>query len=93
VCAIGTVSLSGVTDQGFSIQNCAAIITHILRLIDDFGSHTMPVYKSLCVLNASVKYVDRYASMMSILIPEILTILCLFFGTMCPSMKPWRNVL
>jgi hypothetical protein len=55
VCAIGIISLSGVTCYGFSIQNCAAIITHILCLIDDFGSHTMPVYKSLCVLIACVK--------------------------------------
>jgi hypothetical protein len=83
--AVLPAQLQSVTDQGFSIQNCASIITHILRLIDDFGSHTTPVYKSLCVLIACMnsQYGDRFARVARVLIPEIQTILCLSFGTVC----------
>jgi hypothetical protein len=74
--------IQGVVEQRYSIQNCAIVITHLLRVIDAFASHTPPVSKSVYLLIACLKsHSSRiYVPVAGALKHEIRTILSLSFG-------------
>jgi hypothetical protein len=70
-----------ITGLCVNLQNCAFVISHLLQVIDDGGSHAPPVYKSLYLMIACLKSVNghNFAQVARALIPEIETIMCLSF--------------
>jgi hypothetical protein len=61
-----------------------------MRIIDDFGSHTPPVYKALYILVSCLhsQWHDNFAAVCKVLLPEIQSILYLTFGAVS---APYRD--
>jgi hypothetical protein len=82
--------LQQIAGYGFAIQNCAVVITNLLRIIDDYGSHTHPVYKALYILIYCFhsSYRDHFVMVGRTLVPEIASILYLSFDA---NSAPFRD--
>ncbi|KAH0787235.1 hypothetical protein GPJ56_008746 [Histomonas meleagridis] len=73
--------ISQINDLGTSTVNCAVIITSLLRVFDEFGSHPIPVYRALSILLMLLKSGrSTFVPVARALVPEIQTILYLSFG-------------
>ena len=73
--------ISQINDLGTNTVNCAVIITGLLRVFDEFGSHPIPVYRSLSILLMLLKSGrDTFIPVARALVPEIQTVLYLSFG-------------
>jgi hypothetical protein len=66
------------------------IVIYLMRLIDEFGSHTPPVYKALYILVSCLhsQWHDNFAAVCKVLLPEVQSILFLSFGA---KNAPYRD--
>jgi hypothetical protein len=82
--------LQQIASFGFAIQNCAAVITNLLRVIDDYASHTHPVYKALYIMVYCLhsSHRDHFAAVCRALVPEIAAVLYLSFDA---NSAPFRD--
>lgn len=82
-------TLTQITDSGYTIPGCAVVITQLLRVFDELGSHPMPVYKALVIMLSCLKcnYRDKFIPVARSLVPEIQTVLYLSFGEIHPMLR------
>jgi hypothetical protein len=78
------------TELGFSVRNAAMVVAGLLRLCDELGSHTPPVYKSLYLMVVFLHSTNSqyFKTAMKALLPEIETLCYLSFGT---AEAPYRD--
>jgi hypothetical protein len=83
-------TLQSIREKGQSHQVCVTVVVYLMRIIDEFGSHTLPVYKALFLLVACLQsqWHDNFAAVCRVLLPEIQSILFLTFGT---KSAPYRD--
>lgn len=81
--------LTQISNMGTSCQSCAIIMTMLLRVFDELGSHSSPVYKSLVIMIACLQGAnkERFTQVGRALVPEIQTVLYLSFDEIHPAFR------
>lgn len=73
--------ISQLIAMGHSPLECAVIITQLLRVFDELGSHPGPVYKALIIMLSILRTGhENFIKVCRALVPEIQTVLYLSFG-------------
>lgn len=78
-----------INELGVNKVNCAIIVTNLLRVFDELGSHPVPVFRSLSILLALLKQGQRdFVPVARALVPEIETVLHLTFKDRRAPLRP-----
>lgn len=87
--SVPTQILNQISSMGSSYQACAIILTQILRVFDELGSHSSPVYKSLVIMISCLQgeNKERFIQVGRALVPEIQTVLYLSFDEIHPAFR------
>ena len=78
-----------INDLGVNVVNCAIIVTGLLRVFDEFGSHPIPVFRALSILLTLLKKGQHdFVPVARALVPEIETVLHLTFNDKRTLLRP-----